>query len=160
MLSPSRLFLLCFTFTSALAALPAESRDTAHIPVTRPTLDRSGKVQTGKASFYAREFAGKTMADGTPMNPRSAAAASRTLPLGTLARVRNLQNGRQALVEVRDRGPYVKGRIIDLTPGVARRLAMSQAGVVPVEVTPLRLPPPDGRWRPGLAASSQDHTPG
>ena len=157
MVSLSRLFLLCCGLVSALATLPAESRDSPRVPVARTALDRSGKVQTGKASFYARKFAGKTMADGTPMNPRSAAAASRTLPLGTMAVVRNLQNGRHALVEVRDRGPYIKGRIIDLTPRVARQLAMGQAGVVPVEVTPLRPPPAEGRWRAGLASS---HTPG
>ena len=160
MVSLSRLFLLCCGLPAALAALPAESRDPAHVPVTRASLDRSGKKQIGKASFYARTFAGKTMADGTPMNPRSNAAASRTLPLGTKAVVTNLRNSRQALVEVRDRGPYIQGRIIDLTPRVAQRLAMGEAGVVSVEVTPLWLPPRDVRGRAGLATSAQNQTHG
>jgi rare lipoprotein A len=93
--------------------------------------------QTGKASFYADRFAWRTMANGEPMNPHSNVAASRTLPLGTKAIVTNLDNGRQALVEIKDRGPYVKGRIIDLSPRVARELGMVERGVVPVVVEPI-----------------------
>src|SRR4051794_4601416 len=59
----------------------------------RKPIDHSGRSQTGKASFYAPEFNGRKMADGTPMNPRGDNAASRTLPLGTTARVTNLDTG-------------------------------------------------------------------
>lgn len=80
------------------------------------------------------------MADGTPMNPNANIAASRTLPLGTKAKVTNLANGKSAIVEIRDRGPYVDGRIVDLAPKVAQELDMVKSGVVSVEVTPLEIP--------------------
>ncbi len=98
-----------------------------------------GRVQRGKASIYAASLRGQKMADGTPFNPASNAAASKTLPLGTTARVTNLKNGRTATVQVRDRGPYRAGRIIDVSPGTAGALGMTQEGVVPVAVAPLRI---------------------
>ena len=62
------------------------------------------------------------MADGTPMNPNANVAASKTLPLGTKAEIVNLESGKKAVVEIRDRGPYVKDRIVDVTPRVAARV--------------------------------------
>jgi rare lipoprotein A len=96
--------------------------------------DEAPKRQTGLASYYADFFAGRTMANGEPMRPESNNAASRTLPLGTTAIVTNLENGRSAEVEITDRGPYVDGRIIDVSPGTARELGMLEDGVVRVEV--------------------------
>jgi rare lipoprotein A len=83
------------------------------------------------------------MADGTPFNPASDTAASKTLPLGTTARVTNLKNGRTATVRVGDRGPYKAGRIIDVSPGTAGALGMKNDGVAPVAVVPLA-PPQSG----------------
>jgi len=95
-------------------------------------------AERGVASFYANRFAGRTMADGTPMDPQGDNAASRTLPLGTRARVTNLQTGRSALVTIRDRGPYIKGRIVDLSPATARLIGITpKSGLAKVEVTPL-----------------------
>ena len=96
----------------------------------------------GKASYYSNKLAGKTMADGTPMKPQSNAAASKTLPLGTKARVTNLKTGKSAVVEIRDRGPYVKGRIVDVSPKTAKELGMGKSGVTRVEVVPLETPKP------------------
>jgi rare lipoprotein A len=110
--------------------------------------DYSGKKRKGKASFYARRFGGQKMADGTRLNLGSNAAASKTLPLGTKARVTNLDNGKSAVVEIRDRGPHVKGRIIDLTPRTARQLDMKEDGVARVEVQPLELPAEEQRRGP------------
>lgn len=110
----------------------------------KPALDRSGEPRTGKASYYGKSFHGKTMADGTPMDPEANIAASRTLPLGTKAEVTNLQNGKSEVVEIRDRGPYVDGRIVDVSPSVAEKLGMKEDGVAPVVVTPLEVPQPDG----------------
>jgi rare lipoprotein A len=90
----------------------------------------------GKASVYSRRLAHRPMADGTPLDPDADVAASKQLPLGSRARVTNLRNGRSAEVEIRDRGPYVPGRIIDLSPRTAAKLGFKD-GVVPVEVTPL-----------------------
>lgn len=104
--------------------------------------DRSGKKRVGKASYY--NLPGRKMADGTPMNPNSNAAASKTLPLGTKARVINLKNGKSAVVEIRDRGPYVPGRIVDLTPATAKQLDMKKEGVARVAVVPIEVPMPDG----------------
>lgn len=111
-------------------------------------LGHSGRKQKGKASYYSRKFSGKKMADGTPMNPESNAAASRTLPLGTRARVTNLRNGKSAVVEIRDRGPYVPGRSIDVTPRTARELGMTRQGVAQVEITPLQVPQPEDGAKP------------
>ena len=106
-------------FRHGLIALLAAAASGA--TVAAPHLDHSGSPQIGKASFYARMFFGRTMADGTPMNPHEDNAASRTLPLGTKALVTNLENGRCAIVTIQDRGPYVKGRIVDLSPSTAQQ---------------------------------------
>jgi rare lipoprotein A len=118
-------------------------------------LDRSGRTQVGKASYYSHKFAGRKMADGTPMKPHGDNAASKTLPLGTTARVTNLETGKSATVTVRDRGPYVPGRIIDLSPSTAREIGISrQDGVAPVEVAPIEVPLADGSSRAGAGARS------
>jgi rare lipoprotein A len=114
-------------------------------PSAKLQLDRSGQKRTGKASFYADHYSGKTMADGTPMRLDSNNAASITLPLGTTARVTNLETGRSAIVTIRDRGPYVRGRIVDLSPASARKIGLERTqGLVKVEVAPLTIPLSDG----------------
>lgn len=126
-----------------------------HKQVQKRKLDRSGRKQVGKASYYARKFAGRKMADGTPMKPQGDNAASKTLPLGTTARVTNLETGKSATVTVRDRGPYVPGRIIDLSPSTAREIGITrQDGVAPVEVAPIEVPLADGSSRAGAGARS------
>ena len=92
------------------------------------------------------------MADGTKMNPQSNAAASKTLPLGTKARVTNLDTGNSEVVEIRDRGPYVKDRIVDVSPKTADKLGLKKDGTAPVEVKPIEVPQPDGSVKPGAGA--------
>lgn len=124
-----------------------------------PAPDYSGKTRKGKASYYSKSLAGETMADGTPMNPQANIAASRTLPLGTKAKVTNLENGKSAEVEIRDRGPYVEGRITDVSPSVAKKLDMTKDGVVPVTVTPTELPQREDKQAPAqqkATAAAQD----
>jgi rare lipoprotein A len=121
----------------------------------KPALDHSGKARRGKASYYGGKFKGRKMADGTPMNPNANAAASKTLPLGTTARVTNLESGKSAVVSIRDRGPYVPGRIVDVTPKVAEKLDMKEDGVAPVEVRPIAVPQPDGSIKPGVGATGR-----
>src|SRR5262249_31017974 len=111
--------------------------------------DLSAQSRTGKASFYAVSFGGRKMADGTPMKLDGDNAASRTLPLGTVARVTNLSSGLSALVTIRDRGPYVHGRIVDLSPATARAIGITpKMGLAMVEVAPISVPLPNGsvRW--------------
>jgi rare lipoprotein A len=112
---------------------------------TQAPLDRSGATRFGKASFYAAKYAGRKMADGKLMNPRGNNAASKTLPLGTVARVTNLETGRAAVVVIQDRGPYVDGRIVDLSPATARNIGIRKSqGLAEVKVTPLSIPLADG----------------
>ncbi len=99
----------------------------------------------GEASYYGREFNGRQMANGERFNPGSNSAAHRSLPLGTTARVTNLESGRSATVKVEDRGPYAKNRVIDVSPRTADELGMKQAGTAPVRVTPIEVPERDAR---------------
>ena len=119
-------------------------------------LDRTGHKRVGKASFYSRKFAGRKMADGTRMDPRDDNAASKTLPLGTTARVTNLATDKSAAVTIQDRGPYVPGRIIDLSPSSAAQIGITRKeGVAPVEVAPIAVPQADGRVKPGAGATER-----
>jgi rare lipoprotein A len=122
-------------------------------PASKGQLDRSGQKRIGKASFYAKTFAGKTMADGTRMDPRGANAASRTLPLGTTAKITNLETGQSAIVSIQDRGPYAKNRIVDLSPSTAQKIGISKTqGVAKVEVAPIAVPQLDGSIKAGVVA--------
>jgi rare lipoprotein A len=128
--------------------------------VTKPPLDRSGRKRVGKASLYAKKFAGRKMADGQLMQPRGDNAASKTLPLGTTAKVTNLETGKSAVVTIQDRGPYVKGRIVDLSPATAQRLGIDPgSGVAKVAVTPITVPLADGTVKPGAAAKDAPDSP-
>ena len=107
--------------------------------------DLTGSTRIGKASFYAASFYHREMADGIRMNPRGYNAASKTLPLGTTAKVTNLATGQTAIVQIEDRGPYVEGRIVDLSPATARKIGLTRRlGVAPVKVAPIIVPQPDG----------------
>jgi rare lipoprotein A len=97
--------------------------------------------QVGKAAIYAKKFANRKMANGRRMDPNDSNAASKTLPLGTRARVTNLETGKSAVVTIEDRGPYVRGRVVDLSPATAEQIGLERKqGVAPVEVTPLEVP--------------------
>ena len=124
-------------------------------PTLKAPIDRTGEKRIGKASFYAHMFAGRKMADGKQMDPQHDNAASRTLPLGTTAKVTNLETGKSAFVTIQDRGPYVNGRIVDLSPSTARELGIStRKGVARVEVSPLVVPLPNGRVKLGAAGQA------
>jgi rare lipoprotein A len=126
--------------TARAVAQPAQQA-TQH---PKPKLDLSGRKRIGKASFYGGKFSGRKMADGTRMNPQNDNAASKTLPLGTTAKVTNLETGESAVVTIRDRGPYVQGRIVDLSPATAEKVGIDRhEGVSKVEVTPITMPPLD-----------------
>lgn len=108
--------------------------------------DLSARKRRGNASYYARQFFGKPMANGAPMNPRGNNAASRTLPLGTVAKVTNAATGKSAIIRIEDRGPYIKGRIVDLSPSTAHQIGITRRiGVAKVVVEPIAIPLPDGR---------------
>ena len=117
--------------------------------------EHSGHVQQGRASYYGREFNGRRMANGHPFRPDSQAAASKTLPLGTTARVTNLQNGRSTTVRVEDRGPQARDRVLDVSPHAAQQLGLQREGVAPVAIAPIEVPQPDGSVKPGAGGTSE-----
>ena len=125
--------LLCLSATASLAGEPQ---------IEPKPQDTSGKPKTGQASFYGTHDAGETTASGAPFDPGKLTAASRTLPLGTKAKVTNQETGKSVNVTVTDRGPYAKGRILDVSPKAADHLGMKQSGVAPVKVQPLHVPKP------------------
>ena len=136
----------------AQTAAPAAVASNRLSPKQKAPLDRSGKKRVGKASFYAHMFAGRKMADGKIMDPRHNNAASRTLPLGTTAKVTNLETGKSAVVTIQDRGPYVNGRIVDLSPATAQAIGITtRQGVAKVRVSPITVPLPNGETMYGAA---------
>lgn len=119
----------------------------------KPTPDLTARKRVGKASFYAPQFSGKTMANGAPMDPQGDNAASRTLPLGTKAKVTNVETGKTAVVTIKDRGPYVDGRLVDLSPGTAAKIGLTpRKGITKVVVAPIAVPLPNGKIKTGAAA--------
>lgn len=92
------------------------------------------QTQKGKASYYAKRMTGARTSSGERLHHDSLTCAHRTHPFGTRLKVTNLQNGREVVVRVTDRGPYGRGRIIDLSWGAAKALDMLSSGVVMVKV--------------------------
>lgn len=94
----------------------------------------AARAESGIASIYGNGdgYAGRKTASGARMNPHALTAAHRTLPFGSRVRVTNRTNGRSAVVRISDRGPFIRGRIIDVTPAAARSLGFS--GLAPVSI--------------------------
>lgn len=91
-------------------------------------------VEEGKASYYADKFEGRKTSNGEIFDQSKNTAAHRTLPFGTKVTVTNLTNGRSVKVRINDRGPFVKGRVIDLSKKAAEKIDMVNAGVASVEL--------------------------
>jgi len=92
----------------------------------------------GKASYYGKAHHGNKTASGERFNQNALTAAHRTLPFGTMVRVTNLNNDRSVVVRINDRGPFARGRIIDVSRKAAESLDMIRSGVVPVRVESLK----------------------
>lgn len=93
-----------------------------------------GSGLSGKASWYGGRFHGRTTASGEPFNKFAMTAAHKTLPFGTRVKVTNKNNGKSVVVRINDRGPYKRGRVIDLSRGAAELIGMIRSGVVPVQI--------------------------
>ena len=91
-------------------------------------------TETGSASYYADKFVDRPMANGKKFSQHKLTAAHKTLPFGTKVTVINLANRKRTKVHITDRGPFVQGRIIDLSKKAAKKINMIDAGVVPVEL--------------------------
>ncbi len=114
-------FLLFFTFFSLLL-----SEAKAQVEI--------GYKKQGKASFYAKKFQGRRTSNGERYHNKKLTAAHRTLPFGTLVKVTNLRNGKWVIVRINDRGPFVRGRMIDVSQLAANELGIVAAGTAPVEM--------------------------
>jgi rare lipoprotein A len=114
----------------AAVALAAAACAPARRPVREGAVARWDEV--GLASWYGARFRGRPTASGEPFDPDALTAAHRTLPFGTRVEVARLDTGRRVVVEINDRGPWIDGRIVDLSRAAARRLDMIDAGVVEV----------------------------
>ncbi len=110
------------------------------------------ETEMGLASWYGPPYSGRKGADGTVYDQNAMTAAHLTLALGTVVRVTNLVNGQSVVVRITDRGPFVRGRIIDLSLAAAKETGVYRAGVVKVRVEAFKAPPlgptvyPGGRW--------------
>ena len=99
-----------------------------------PLESAKGFSETGVASWYGDKFHGRKTASGERYNQRDLTAAHKTLPFGTKVRVKNTQNGKSVFVRINDRGPFTKGRIIDVSRGAAKKLGMIKSGTAKVNI--------------------------
>lgn len=109
-------------------------------PATRPEAppERRPEIQTGVASYYGGEFEGRRTASGAIYRGRRMTCAHRSLPFGTVLRVTDVETHKSVVVEVNDRGPYAKGRLVDLSMAAAHELGMIKRGVARVTVEVVR----------------------
>ncbi len=120
-----------------------------------PKKVKTGYTERGIASWYGPGFHGKRTANGERYNMNAMTAAHRTLPFGTVVEVRNRDNRKTTRVRINDRGPFIRGRIIDLSRGAAKRIDMLVAGTARVEIRVVRGSAPDSQpAAPGRASRS------
>lgn len=100
-----------------------------------------GYTEEGKASYYSNKLHGRKMANGKPYHKGKLTAAHRTLPFGTKVKVTNLKTNKTVKVKITDRGPFVKGRVVDLSEAAARKLNYIDAGIAPVRVKVIKAAP-------------------
>jgi rare lipoprotein A len=100
----------------------------------QPSASGQAKSNIGMASFYAAKFNGRRTASGETFNNSAMTAAHRSLRFGTQVKVTNLRNGRSVVVRINDRGPYAKGRIIDLSKAAAKKIGLGHSGVARVRL--------------------------
>jgi len=126
---------------------------------SRPDVEgRPVSSETGLASWYGPPYSGRKGADGTVYDQNAMTAAHLTLPLGTVVRVTNLSTGQSAVVRITDRGPFVRGRIIDLSLAAAKAIGVYLPGVARVRVDAFApsTPAPAGRWCVQVGAFSSE----
>lgn len=140
---------------------PRRNREESPRPEVEQQPDLYGKPlssETGLASWYGPPYSGRKGADGTVYDQNAMTAAHLTLPLGTMVRVTNLATHQSAVVRITDRGPFVKGRIIDLSLAAAKAVGIYLPGVARVRVDAFASTPPEqpGRWCVQVGAFSRE----
>jgi len=117
-------------------------------------------VETGLASWYGGPYHNRRSSDGEVYNMNAMTAAHRTLPLGCVVRVTNVKTGHAAVVRITDRGPFIQGRILDLSKAAAKKTDVFAAGVAMVRLEVLHSPVPlnaGGRWAVQIGAFGKEH---
>jgi len=139
-------------FLALLIALVGCAHRTSPPPTTVPkmTVAPPGTVEKGIASWYGEPYHGRRTASGEVYDMNGVSAAHRTLPFGTVVRVTRRDTGETVEVRINDRGPFIEGRIIDLSYGAARRIGLDVDGIAPVKVKVLSRTedPPSGSQQP------------
>jgi len=149
------------TEASANDAIVAENGEAAEEDnaLDVPAESRPISVETGVASWYGAPYHNRRGSNGEIYNMHAMTAAHRTLPLGSIVRVTNLKTGHTAVVRITDRGPFVAGRIIDLSQAAARKVDVWQAGLATVRLEVLSTPAPlnaGGRWAVQIGAFEEE----
>ena len=133
MTKTTKVHFLLFIILTALSACSQTHQN------SKPNIRHStANYETGKASYYADKYHGGQTANGERFNQNARTAAHKTLAFGTWVKVTNKRNGKSVVVRINDRGPFVKGRIIDLSKSAFSAIANQRLGVVEVEVEILR----------------------
>lgn len=127
---PAAALMLATFFSSCGARRPAKA-----------VYPQAGTSRTGIASWYGDPYHGRKTASGEVFDMEKMTAAHRAWAFGTIVNVRNLDNGKAVRVKINDRGPFVRGRIIDLSRGAAREAGMLQSGLAKVKLTVVSVPP-------------------
>jgi rare lipoprotein A len=122
------------TSSSNRSAPPVVAPTQSAHPVDPQNISTANAYQVGVASYYADKFHGKLTANGEVFNMYKLTAAHRVLPLGTIVKVTNLENGRWVVVKVNDRGPFIEGRVLDLSFAAALEIEMVKKGTAKVMI--------------------------
>jgi rare lipoprotein A len=135
----------------------------ADAEAAEPVLPENAKplaTETGLASWYGPPYHNRRASNGEVYNMHEMTAAHRTFPLGSIVRVTNVKTGHTALVRITDRGPFISGRIVDLSLAAARKLDVWQPGVAPVKVELMQspaLPGAPGKWAVQIGGFQDEH---
>jgi len=131
--------LAALVLAAACAHAPKEEPPASHAPEVRQSggageQEQAAAPDVGLASFYGRKFHGRRTASGARYDMHALTCAHRTAPFGTRLRVTDLETGRSVVVTVNDRGPFVRGRVVDVSLAAARALGMVERGLARVRV--------------------------
>ena len=136
---------------------PPVHATSARIVANPPQSGKPIRVWEGVSSWYGEPFHGRPTANGETYDMHAATAAHPTLPLGSVVRVVILRTRRSQVVRINDRGPYVEGRELDVSYGVARRLGFDQCGLARVRLELLELPPRRSRQNNGSDRPTENY---
>ena len=132
--------LLLFPMTIAMNTQSNYQIEAKETEITKQETAKN-QQEHGKASYYGSNYEeNRKTASGKPYDKKKLTAAHKTLPFGTIVRVTNKKNGKTVDVEINDRGPFIKGRIIDLSVAAAQELDMMDSGIIPVSVDIIEVP--------------------